>query len=273
MFFALPFPVIDPVLIQFGPLAIRWYALAYIGGIVFGWWLGQAIAKHPELFGATKVPAQNDIDDFLIWIVLGIVLGGRLGFVLFYNLPFYASDPLQVLKLWQGGMSFHGGMIGLATATYIFSKRRNIHFLTLMDMVAAVTPIGLFLGRVANFINGELYGRASDMPWAVMFPRGNLIPRHPSQLYEAGLEGILLFAVLMTAIWHFRALQKPGIITGLFLIIYGLSRCVVELFREPDAQLGYLWGGITMGQLLSLPMIAAGIALIVLAAKRKNQNA
>lgn len=265
MFFALPFPVIDPILFEFGPLAIRWYALAYIAGILLGWWLAQHLVKHAELFGAVKFPTKNDIEDFLIWIVLGIVLGGRIGFVLFYNFAHYAQNPLQILQLWQGGMAFHGGMAGLALAAYLFSRRRNIRFFTLMDIVAAVTPIGLFLGRIANFINGELFGRVSDVSWAVMFPRGDYLPRHPSQLYEAGLEGLALFVVLMCAIWRFRTLSKPGMVAGLFLIGYGMSRTIVEFFREPDAQLGYLYGYFTMGQLLSLPMIIAGVGLIIYA--------
>ncbi|MES2906461.1 MAG: prolipoprotein diacylglyceryl transferase [Pseudomonadota bacterium] len=271
MFFALPFPVIDPVMIELGPFAVRWYALAYIAGILLGWWVAQHIVKHAELFQGNKPPLTTaNLDDFLVWAMLGIVLGGRVGFVLFYNLPHYIENPAQILQVWNGGMSFHGGMAGSILATYLFARRRNIPFLTLMDVVAAVAPLGLFFGRIANFVNGELYGRASDAPWAVMFPRGGYVPRHPSQLYEAGLEGIILLTILMVAVWVLKALKKPGIVGALFLAGYGASRFIVEFFREPDTQLGYLWGGATMGQLLSLPMIAVGIGYIIYALRKKE---
>ena len=263
MLFALTFPAVDPVLLEWGPLVIRWYALAYIAGVLFGWWLAHSFTKHPEVFKPAKPPSSREIDDFLVWAMLGIVLGGRLGFVLFYNLPFYIQNPVQILQIWHGGMAFHGGLIGIITATYTFARRRELKFLTLMDIVAAVGPVGLFFGRIANFVNGELYGRASDVAWAVMFPRGGNVPRHPSQLYEAGLEGIVLLSVLMIAVWKFRTFKWPGFTGSLFVFGYGLARFIVEFFREPDAQIGYLWGGISMGQLLSLPMILAGGALMV----------
>ncbi len=265
MFFALPFPAIDPVFIEWGPLTIRWYALAYIAGVLFGWWLALSMVRHAELFRPLKPPTTRELDDFLVWAMLGIVAGGRIGFVLFYNLSYYVREPLQIFQVWHGGMSFHGGMAGLALATWLFARKRGIVFLTLMDIIAAVAPVGLFFGRIANFVNGELYGRASNISWAVMFPRGGNVPRHPSQLYEAGLEGILLFMLLMLAVWKFRALKKPGLTTGLFLTGYGIARFTVEFFREPDAQLGFLFAHATMGQFLSLPMIAAGAALVVYA--------
>jgi phosphatidylglycerol:prolipoprotein diacylglycerol transferase len=191
------------------------------------------------------------------------VLGGRLGFVLFYNFDYYLQNPSQVLQVWHGGMSFHGGLAGIILATYLYARRHGLKFLTLMDIVAAVGPVGLFFGRIANFVNGELYGRASDVAWAVVFPRGGNVPRHPSQLYEAGLEGIVLLCVLMPAVWKFRSFGRPGFTGALFLAGYGLARFIVEFFREPDAQLGYLWGGATMGQLLSLPMIAVGVVCMI----------
>ena len=263
MLFALPFPAIDPVLIEWGPLVIRWYALAYIAGVLFGWWLAHSFTKHPEIFTPAKPPTARELDDFLVWAMLGIVLGGRLGFVLFYNLAFYAENPSQILQVWHGGMSFHGGLAGIALAAYLFARKRGLQFLTLIDIVAAVGPVGLFFGRVANFVNGELYGRVSDVAWAVMFPRGGFVPRHPSQLYEAGLEGIVLLCVMMVAVWKFHTFKRPGFTGSLFLFGYGLARLGVEFFREPDAQLGFLFANATMGQLLSLPMIVIGAALMV----------
>jgi phosphatidylglycerol:prolipoprotein diacylglycerol transferase len=263
MLFALPFPAIDPVLFEWGPVIIRWYALAYIAGVLFGWWLAHSFTKHAGLFRPLKPPSARDLDDFLVWAMLGIVLGGRLGFVLFYNLPFYAQNPGQVFQLWHGGMSFHGGLAGIILSTYLFARRRKLKFLTLMDIIAAVGPVGLFFGRIANFVNGELYGRASTVAWAVMFPRGGNVPRHPSQLYEAGLEGIVLLCVLMVAVWKFHSFKWPGFTGSLFLFGYGLARFTVEFFREPDAQLGFLYANATMGQLLSLPMIIIGGALMV----------
>jgi phosphatidylglycerol:prolipoprotein diacylglycerol transferase len=258
MLFAVPFPLIDPVLVQLGPFAIRWYALAYVVGILLGWRYTRALVARGDN------PVTPDmLDDFVTWAVLGIVLGGRLGYVLFYQPVFYAQHPAQIIAVWHGGMSFHGGLIGMILAMALFARRRGLRFFHLTDVVAAATPIGLFFGRLANFINGELFGRPSDVPWAMVFPTDpEHLPRHPSQLYEAGLEGLLLFAILAVATWRFRALRRPGLVSGLFLIGYALCRMAVEFFREPDPQLGYLMGGITMGQLLSLPMLAFGIAFI-----------
>ncbi len=253
--FAIAFPTIDPVMIEIGPLVIRWYALAYIAGLVLGWLYLRWLVQRP---GWQLTPL--DLDDLLLYVTLGVVLGGRLGYVLFYRPDFYLSHPGEILAVWQGGMSFHGGLIGVLAAMALFAWRRNIHFLDIGDAVAAATPIGLLFGRIANFINGELFGRESDAPWAVIFPHGGGIPRHPSQLYEAALEGLLLFLVLF---WFARQIRKPehrGRIGGLFLIGYGLARSFVELFRQPDAHLGFLLGGVvTMGQILSLPMIIIGL--------------
>jgi phosphatidylglycerol:prolipoprotein diacylglycerol transferase len=257
MFFAIPFPVIDPVLIEIGPFAIRWYALAYVFSILLGWRYTRALAARKQ---SPLTPAM--LDDFVSWAVLGIVLGGRIGYVVFYNAAYYIDHPLQSLALWHGGMSFHGGLIGVITAMAIFARVRGLRFFHLTDAIAAATPIGLFFGRLANFINGELFGRETDVPWGMVFPGAGPNPRHPSQLYEAGLEGLLLFVILAIAAWRFQGLRRPGLISGLFLAGYALCRLSVEFVREPDQQLGFLFGGATMGQLLSLPMLAFGIAFI-----------
>ena len=264
---ALPFPNFDPVLISIGPIAIRWYALAYVLGILLGWWLARRVAADAPAWGGTSPIRLVDVDDVIVWAALGIVLGGRLGYVLFYQPAYFASQPLEVLVLWRGGMSFHGGFLGTVLALILFARWRHIPVLSMLDLAAIVTPIGLFLGRLANFVNGELWGRVTDVPWAVVFPHAGLQPRHPSQLYEAGLEGILLFAVLLFAMRR-GALARPGLIGGLFVAGYGLTRVFGELFREPDAHLGYLAGGLTMGMLLSLPMILIGAAAIVHAMRR-----
>lgn len=262
----IPYPEIDPVLVQLGPLAIRWYALAYIAGLVIGWQVIRRLCEQPP-----KVLTPTKIDDFLLWAALGVILGGRLGYVLFYKPGFYLANPLAILTLWEGGMSFHGGFLGCVVAVMWFARKNGISILSLGDVVTAVGPIGLFLGRLANFINSELWGRVADpsLPWAVFFPNGGPNPRHPSQLYEAFLEGILLFAVLAVMI-RMGALRRPGLILGSFIAIYALARIAAELFREPDPQLGFLWGGLTMGMLLSVPMIIAGIILIVQARRAKG---
>ena len=258
MLYVLPFPAIDPVLFAIGPFAIRWYALAYVVGILIGWRYARSLAARGE---SPLTPVL--LDDFVTWAVLGIVLGGRIGYILFYDLAQYIEHPLRVFAVWQGGMAFHGGLLGMIIAMALFARRHHLRFFHLTDPVAAATPIGLFLGRLANFINGELYGRPTDVPWAMVFPHDDEhLPRHPSQLYEAGLEGILLFIFLFIAVRRFHVLRRPGMESGLFLIGYGVCRIIAEYFRQPDIQLGYLIGGTTMGQILSLPMIAFGIAFI-----------
>lgn len=260
MSFAIAFPNIDPVLVSFGPIVIRWYALAYIVGLIAGWRYMRALARRPPL----AAPAET-IDDFLVWATLGVVLGGRIGYVLFYNPGYYAQNPMAAFALWQGGMSFHGGLLGVLVATVGFARRRRLPLLPFADALACVTPIGLLLGRLANFINGELFGRVTEAPWGVVFPRGGPLPRHPSQIYEAFLEGLLLLAVLH-GLWRIEAVRRrPGALTGVFLAGYGLARASVELVREPDAHIGLLIGGTTLGQWLSFPMIVAGALLIVYA--------
>jgi phosphatidylglycerol---prolipoprotein diacylglyceryl transferase len=260
----IPFPAINPVLISIGPFAVRWYALAYIVGIIAGWFYARAIIASDKLWGGRAPFSVTDFDDFVIWITLGIILGGRIGYVLFYNPQHFAANPIEIIQLWNGGMSFHGGVIGCVLAIVLFAHWRRIPILSLGDVTAAVAPIGLLLGRLANFINGELWGRAADVPWAMIFPHGGPVPRHPSQLYEAALEGVVLFLVLALLV-RSGALKRPGLVTGVFAIGYGVARITCELFREPDAQLGFLWGGLTMGMLLCIPLILAGMAVLVFA--------
>jgi phosphatidylglycerol:prolipoprotein diacylglycerol transferase len=265
--FAIPFPAIDPVAIAVGPIAIRWYALAYIVGLLLGWRYCLVLADRPP-----HLVRRRDIDDFLIWATLGVVLGGRLGYVLFYNSAYYFAHPIEALYLWHGGMSFHGGALGVAVAIWLFGRVRGIPLLAFADIIAAAAPIGLFFGRIANFINGELFGRVTDVPWAVVFPAGGPPPRHPSQLYEAVCEGLLLFLLLLAA--ERGGLRRyPGMLTGLFLAGYAVARMSGELFRQPDAQLGFLIFGTTMGQLLSIPLLLAGIALILWARARPRAAA
>ncbi|MBN9600923.1 MAG: prolipoprotein diacylglyceryl transferase [Afipia sp.] len=267
------YPVFDPIAIALGPIAIRWYALAYIGGIVLGWLYARSIIRNEKLWGGAAPMTPTDFDDFILWVTLGIILGGRTGYVLFYNLDYFARHPMEIFELWKGGMSFHGGFLGCVIAVLAFGRSRGIPVLSLGDVTCAVGPIGLLLGRIANFINSELWGRPADasVPWAMVFPNGGPLPRHPSQLYEAGLEGILLFIILAVAI-RAGALKRPGLIIGIFATCYGLARITGEFFREPDPQLGFLWGGLTMGMILSVPMIVAGLGFIVVACRRGERE-
>ncbi len=257
MLFAIPFPNIDPTLIQIGPFAIRWYALAYIAGIVIGWRLARGLVQR-----APRVATKEQVDDFVTWVTLGIVLGGRLGYVLFYRPGYYITAPWEALYLWQGGMAFHGGALGVIIATYFFARVNGLNWFAFADRVVCVVPIGIFFGRLANFINGELWGRVSDVPWAMVFPTGGPEPRHPSQLYQAGLEGLALFALLMVLAGRPSVRARAGVLSGVFLVGYGVARIVGEIFRQPDAHLGFLFAGATMGQLLSVPMVLVGAWLI-----------
>ena len=255
----LMFPGFDPVLVQVGPLAIRWYALAYIVSLVLGWRIMRRLVRLPP-----PVATELHVDDYLTWATLGVVLGGRLGYVLFYQPMQYLQHPLQALEVWQGGMSFHGGMLGVTIATILYCRRNGLPVLGFADRMAVVAPIGLGLGRIANFINGELWGRVAPdtLPWAMIFPNAGPEPRHPSQLYQAGLEGVLLLLV-MAALCRIEAVRaRFGTLTGAFLVGYGTARIVGEFFRQPDAFLGFLFAGATMGQMLSLPMVLAGLWLI-----------
>ncbi|MDU8909681.1 prolipoprotein diacylglyceryl transferase [Aestuariicoccus sp. MJ-SS9] len=290
----IPFPDISPELISislFGlEFALRWYALAYIAGIVIGWWLCVRAVRATRLWPDATPPMEpRQIEDLATWVILGIILGGRLGYALFYQPGYYLENPGQILMIWQGGMSFHGGLLGVVLAVLAFCARNGIPLRPAADLLAMATPPGLLLGRIANFINAELWGRATDLPWGVVFPGqmaqdcgqplGELCARHPSQLYEAALEGLILGAVLLYLVWRRGALKRPGRVAGTFFSGYGLARFLVEFVRQPDAQfvaagnpLGLAWHvggyGLTMGQLLSLPMLALGIALILTAPRR-----
>jgi phosphatidylglycerol:prolipoprotein diacylglycerol transferase len=273
-FLLIDFPVFDPIAVQIGPFAIRWYALAYISGIVLGWIYARSLLKNERLWSGPAPISLLQLDDFILWVTIGIIVGGRTGYVLFYNLPFFADHPLEIFELWKGGMSFHGGFMGCVIAVMWFARRNGISILSLGDITTAVGPMGLFLGRIANFINSELWGRPADpdLPWAMIFPNGGPLPRHPSQLYEAGLEGVLLFTILAIMIRR-GALKRPGLILGSFIALYGLARITGEFFREPDKQLGFLWGQLTMGMLLSAPMVIVGAVLIIWVLRRKAPRA
>ena len=247
---------LDPVFVELGFLSIRWYSLAYIFGILFGWWYGRKIINK-------RFEVQNyyvkHFDDLITYVIISIIIGGRVGYILFYNLKYYLSNPLDILKVWEGGMSFHGALLGIIIGTYLFSKKRNIPSLLLLDIIACVSPIGIFLGRVANFINGELIGKATSVSWGVIFPNIDMLTRHPSQLYEAFLEGLVLFFVI-----NYTMLKKDYVIgkcSYLFLIYYGIFRIISEIFREPDIQLGYLFNLFSMGTILSICMILSGITI------------
>ena len=272
-FLALTYPQIDPIALHLGPLVIRWYALAYLGGILLGWWLLKRLNGRRSLVFPAPLLTQAAMDDVVMFATLGIVLGGRLGYVLVYDLPYFIANPGKIFAVWQGGMSFHGGLVGVLVATFLFSRKYKIHWLALMDMFAVCAPIGLFLGRLANFINGELFGRvAPDFAYAMVFPRGGELPRHPSQLYEAGLEGVLLFGILLLLAFRTSIRDRVGALGGIFLIGYGMARAVSECFREPDVQLGFFSGGTTMGQLLSFPMIVIGVGVLVWALRKPVTN-
>jgi phosphatidylglycerol:prolipoprotein diacylglycerol transferase len=251
------FPDFDPVLFQIGPFAIRWYALAYIFGLVGAWRYGIWLARQ-----APNLVTAEQIDDFLVWATFGVILGGRLGYVFFYQPAYFLEHPLEIPQMWNGGMSFHGGLVGVIFAMMLFARRRGIAFFALADVIAATTPIGLLLGRVANFINGELWGRTTDVPWGVIFPRAGPSPRHPSQLYEAFLEGLVLLIILSLLVLVWRARWRVGLTSGAFLVGYALSRMIVETVREPDGYIGLLAFGSTWGQWLSVPMLAFGLFLI-----------
>lgn len=280
----LPFPNIDPVIFkigpfeiglqlgpiaiqQIGPIAVHWYGLAYVVGILFGWWYAKRLVTNTRLWSDGQSPVTPlDLDDFLLWAALGIVLGGRLGHILFYDFEKYSADPLSVFAVWNGGMSFHGGLTGVILAIIVFSMKRSIPLRSMFDVIACAAPIGIGLVRCTNFINSELWGRVTDVPWAFVFPNGGPEPRHPSQLYEAMLEGFLMFFLLMFLTYRLLKLKTPGFVAGFFVFFYGCSRIFVEFFRVPDKQLGYLFGDwVTMGMILSAPLVLIGIWLMATA--------
>lgn len=257
----LSYPNIDPVALSLGPLQVHWYGLMYLVGFAGGWWLGRLRARRP---GAVLTSAQ--VDDYVFYVALGVVLGGRIGYVLFYNLPALFADPLLLFKVWEGGMSFHGGLLGVLLATWLFARKIRQAFFAVADFVAPLVTIGLGAGRLGNFINGELWGKVTGLPWGMVFPTGGALPRHPTQLYEFFLEGIVLLLIL----WLYSRRQRPVMaVSGLFAICYASFRFIVEFWREPDAHIGYLaFDWLTMGQLLSLPLLIAGIVLMWLACQR-----
>ena len=259
---------LDPVLFDFGFIAIRWYSLAYIFGIIIGWWLGKKIINH--ILENSKLKFNlREFDDLITIIIISIVIGGRLGYVVFYNLEYYFSHPVDIFKVWEGGMSFHGALIGIILGTYFFASKRNIPVFFFLDIIACVSPIGIFLGRIANFINGELIGKVTTVSWGVIFPAVDTFTRHPSQIYEAILEGVVLFFILNRII--FREVYKLGTCSCLFLIWYGIFRIISEFFREPDIQLGYLLNIFSMGTILSFFMILIGL-LILNILQKKYEN-
>jgi phosphatidylglycerol:prolipoprotein diacylglycerol transferase len=289
----LPYPHIDPVLIHLGPLAIRWYALAYIAGLLLGWWYLLRLLRISSLwtapvFGGKPPATTDDIGDLVVWTTLGVIIGGRLGYVLIYGTFFcgiwgtspacvglplgYLTNPIKIIAAWEGGMSFHGGLMGVAIALWLFARRRKLNMLMLGDLVASVTPIGLFFGRIANFINGELWGKATNVPWAMVFPRApDQLPRHPSQLYEATMEGLVLFAIMQICLRVFRLHERPGLIAAIFFLFYGLFRYIAEIFRDSDTVFALNW--LSVGQALSIPMWMASALLFWLAFRRPARTA
>ena len=260
---ALPFPKIDPILVQLGPLAIRWYALSYIAGLILAWALIRRLLGAEQLWGGAARPSPASVDDLLVYCAIGVIVGGRLGNVLFYDPGYYFSHPIEIFKIWEGGMAFHGGLIGASVGIIVFAWRYHTPALTVFDLACLTAPIGIFFGRIANFIKPELWGRPTDVPWAVIFPGADDVPtpRHPSQIYEALLEGLAVFVILSIAA-RFGALRRPGLIAGAFGVLYGATRIFCEFFRDPDPRLEDLGGGLTMGMVLSTPLIIIGLALI-----------
>jgi phosphatidylglycerol---prolipoprotein diacylglyceryl transferase len=257
---------LDPVLLDFGIIVIRWYSLAYIFGIVIGWWMGKKLIRH--ILKNTNLKFKlEDFDDIISYLIISIILGGRIGYVIFYNFEYYMSNPLDIFKVWEGGMSFHGALVGIIIGTYLFSKKKVIATFFMLDIISCVAPIGIFLGRIANFINSELIGKVTNVSWSVIFPLVDTLPRHPSQLYEAILEGIILFLILNIQI--FKRKYKIGTSSYLFLIYYGFFRIISEIFREPDMQIGYLFDLFSMGTVLSFFMILSG--LVILGILKKNE--
>ena len=259
---------LEPILIDFGFIAIRWYSLAYLFGIIIGWWLGRKIINQ-ILKNITLKFNLKEFDDLINYLIVSIIIGGRLGYVIFYNPTYYISNPLDIIKVWEGGMAFHGALIGIIIGTYLFSIKRGVPVFFLLDIIACVSPIGIFLGRIANFINGELIGKVTEVSWSVIFPAIDSLPRHPSQLYEAVLEGIVLFLILNNLIFRQRYIM--GTCSYLFLIYYGIFRIVSEFFRQPDPQIGYLFNLFSMGTLLSFLMIIAGL-IILNVLRKKNES-
>ena len=272
-FFVIPFPVIDPVLVEIGPFPIRWYGLAYVAGLLLGWLYARALVKRETLWGGARHPSAQSLDDLLVYCALGVIIGGRLGNVLFYDFGYYLTNPLKIFAVWEGGMAFHGGLIGACIAIWLFARREKAPLLSVTDICASVVPIGIFFGRLANFIKPEMWGRPSDVSWAMIFPDAGPLARHPSQLYEAGLEGLLLLVLLALAV-RAGALARPGLVTGLFGAGYALARTFSEIYREPDPRSEAIGNGdFTMGMALSAPLLLIGGWLIIRALRRRAVDA
>ena len=264
----LPYPTIDPVAFSIGWVTVRWYGLAYVVGTVLGWLYVDSVIANEQLWGGSPPLSRKDFDLFVVWITLAVAFGGRIGYVLFYDLPHYRTHPNQILNFSQGGMSFHGGFVASFLAVFFYAWWRRIPALSLSDLTVAGAPIGLGLAKIGNFINDELWGRPTNAPWAMIFPKAGPLPRHPSQLYEATLEGVGLFLILFVLV-RFGALKRPGFVTAIFAVGYAAARVTCEFFREPDVQVGFLWGGLTMGMLLSIPVAVIGLVFLLIALTRK----
>ena len=261
----------DPVLIDFGFLQIRWYSISYILGILLGWaYASKLIRKTAKDKYSVDNITKTQLDDLIIYLILGIIIGGRLGYIILYNFQYYSQNIIEIFKIWEGGMSFHGGLLGVVISILVFSNKNKLNFFKFSDIVSCVAPIGIFLGRIANFINGELYGKISNLPWAIIFPNGGSVSRHPSQIYEALLEGVLLFILINFLALKKNLLIKTGYISGLFLILYSILRIFSEIFREPDSHIGYIFNYFSLGILLSLLTLIIGFVIIFI--KKNEQN-
>ncbi len=272
---ALPFPNIDPVIFQLGPLQVHWYGIAYVIGILFAWWYSRKLVSNTRLWGTNKLKITPlDLDDFVTWAVIGIILGGRIGYVFFYDFEKFIQQPSHIFAVWNGGMSFHGGLLGTLVAMIVFARKRGFSAFSLFDIIAASAPIGIMCVRLTNFINAELYGKPTNLPWAFVFPNAGPQPRHASQLYEAMLEGLLMFILLAVLAYRFKKLKQPGFIAGAFILWYAISRILIEFVRVPDAHIGYLAGQwLTMGMILSLPLAIVGVWAIYTSSNRQTNPA
>jgi len=269
----IPFPNIDPVAFSLGPVSIKWYGLAYAAGLIIGWLTIRRLLQTPQIWRGGRAPFHPDLaDNLVLYVIVGTVLGGRLGQVLLYDLSYYAANPLEILKPWKGGMSFHGALIGSGLAILYFARRMQVSALTSMDLCCAAIPLGLIIGRLANFINSEHWGRAADVPWAMVFPNGGPLPRHPSQLYEAALEGVVMYIIIRLATHWYGALKRPGLTAGIFLVWYAIARMICEMYRQPELQHALNIGPLTAGQIYSVPMILLGAALMVIAARGTQKD-
>ncbi len=261
----------SPIFIDLGFFQLRWYSIAYIMGIALGWWFANKIIENNTIYKSSNITTKI-FDDLIIYLIIGIIIGGRIGYILFYNLEYYSENLIDAFKLWKGGMSFHGGLIGVVLGTIIFSKIKKISFFKLADIIACVSPIGIFLGRLANFINGELYGKVSAVPWAIIFPKIDNFPRHPSQIYEAVLEGLILLLIINFFSLRKNMIRQEGYVSGIFLIFYSIFRLFAEIFREPDNHIGYLFNYFSMGMILSFFTLVSGLLIIFYIKKNEKSN-